>query len=52
MQSMLYAYMACLLKLIARVEMNLVLAIIIVIFELTLIIIIPIHDKIERLIVF
>ena len=52
MLSMLYAYMACLLKLTARVDMNLLMAIIMVIFELGLILTLKTQDKMERLCVF
>jgi hypothetical protein len=51
--AMLYSSMACLLKFIAKVEMTLLIAILMVIFELGLIFIVPLKEKrIQRLFVF
>jgi hypothetical protein len=52
MLAMLYSSMACLLKFIAKVEMTLLIAILTVIFELSLILIVPLKEKTERIFVF
>jgi hypothetical protein len=52
MLARLYSLMACLLKFIAKVEMTLLMAILIVIFELGLLLIIPLQCHIEGLFIF
>ena len=47
--ALMYGLVACLLKSIAKVEMNLVMGIVIVIFELGLILIIGAQDRIVKL---
>jgi hypothetical protein len=47
--ALMYCFMACLLKSTAKVEMNLLMGVVMVIFELGLILIIGVQDRIVKL---